>query len=102
MIKELISRGQQLDAVHFAYEVGLVDKFPPVPLLKAYLRDAKKTTASITEDSSNNTSRPTVSLYSITLLKVKNVVNQFNKRPCHVFFVSSISRARSNQQLERS
>uniref|UniRef100_A0A1J3FR35 FRIGIDA-like protein n=1 Tax=Noccaea caerulescens TaxID=107243 RepID=A0A1J3FR35_NOCCA len=58
MIQELISRGQQLDAVHFAYEVGLVEKFPPVPLLKAYLRDAKKTTASITEDSSN-TSRPT-------------------------------------------
>ncbi|WZY72994.1 FRIGIDA-like protein 4a [Brassica rapa] len=50
MIEELISRGQQLDAVHFTYEVGLVDKFPPVPLLKAYLRDAKKTVA---EDSSN-------------------------------------------------
>ncbi|ESQ47616.1 hypothetical protein EUTSA_v10020440mg [Eutrema salsugineum] len=53
MIEELITRGQQLDAVHFTYEVGLVDKFPPVPLLKAYLRDAKKTAASIMEDSSN-------------------------------------------------
>ncbi|KAF2548508.1 hypothetical protein F2Q70_00022610 [Brassica cretica] len=30
MIEELISRGHQLDAVHFTYEVGLVDKFPPV------------------------------------------------------------------------
>ncbi|KAL0718966.1 hypothetical protein Bca4012_068289 [Brassica carinata] len=49
MIEELISRGQQLDAVHFTYEVGLVDKFPPVPLLKSYLRDAKKT---VVEDSS--------------------------------------------------
>ncbi|CAN7046919.1 unnamed protein product [Brassica oleracea var. botrytis] len=29
MIEELISRGHQLDAVHFTYEVGLVDKFPP-------------------------------------------------------------------------
>ncbi|KAJ9154301.1 hypothetical protein P3X46_027653 [Hevea brasiliensis] len=50
MIEELISRGQQLDAVHFTYEVGLVDKFPPVPLLKAFLKDAKKAAASILED----------------------------------------------------
>ncbi|XP_021897078.1 FRIGIDA-like protein 4a [Carica papaya] len=56
MIGELISRGQQLDAVHFTYEVGLVDKFPPVPLLKAFLRDAKKAAASILEDP-NNTGR---------------------------------------------
>ncbi|KAF2285394.1 hypothetical protein GH714_003459 [Hevea brasiliensis] len=47
MIEELITRGQQLDAVHFTYEVGLVDKFPPVPLLKAFLKDAKKAAASI-------------------------------------------------------
>ncbi|ESQ56080.1 hypothetical protein EUTSA_v10024868mg [Eutrema salsugineum] len=53
MIEELIIRGQQLDAVHFTFEVGLVHKFPPVPLLKAYLRDAKKSTASITEDPNN-------------------------------------------------
>ncbi|OMO80749.1 Frigida-like protein [Corchorus capsularis] len=53
MIEELISRGQQLDAVHFTYEVGLVDKFPPVPLLKAFLRDAKKAASSILEDPNN-------------------------------------------------
>ncbi|KAK7343594.1 hypothetical protein VNO77_12453 [Canavalia gladiata] len=53
MIEELISRGQQLDAVHFTYEVGLVDKFPPVPLLKSFLKDAKKVAASILEDPNN-------------------------------------------------
>ncbi|XP_062108342.1 FRIGIDA-like protein 4a [Humulus lupulus] len=53
MIEELIGKGQQLDAVHFTYEVGLVDKFPPVPLLKAFLKDAKKAAASIMEDPSN-------------------------------------------------
>lgn len=53
MIKELISRGQQLDAVHFTYEVGLVHKFPPVPLLKAFLKDARKAAASILEDPNN-------------------------------------------------
>ncbi|XP_027363026.1 FRIGIDA-like protein 4a isoform X2 [Abrus precatorius] len=53
MIEELISKGQQLDAVHFTYEVGLVEKFPPVPLLKSFLKDAKKVAASILEDPNN-------------------------------------------------
>lgn len=50
MIEELISRGQQVDAVHFTFEVGLVAKFPPVPLLKSFLKDAKKAAAAIIED----------------------------------------------------
>ncbi|KAK3042149.1 hypothetical protein RJ639_001269 [Escallonia herrerae] len=54
MIEELISRGQQVDAVHFTYEVGLADKFPPVPLLKAFLKDAKKAATSILEDPNNS------------------------------------------------
>ncbi|KAL6971549.1 FRIGIDA-like protein 4a [Sarracenia purpurea var. burkii] len=54
MIEELISRGQQVDAVHFTFEVGLKDKFPPVPLLKAFLKDAKKAATSILEDPNNS------------------------------------------------
>ncbi|GAB2232785.1 hypothetical protein Droror1_Dr00011841 [Drosera rotundifolia] len=53
MIEELISRGQQVDAVHFTHEVGLVDKFPTIPLLKAFLKEAKKAAAAITEDPNN-------------------------------------------------
>ncbi|KAI3962830.1 hypothetical protein MKW92_046720 [Papaver armeniacum] len=56
MIEELISKGQQVDAVHFTYEVGLVDKFPPVPLLKAYLNDSKKAATSLMEDPNNGKS----------------------------------------------
>ncbi|KAL8222916.1 hypothetical protein R6Q57_020315 [Mikania cordata] len=52
MIEELISRGQQVDAVHFTQEVGLADRFPPVPLLKAFLKDAKKAATSMMEDPS--------------------------------------------------
>ncbi|XP_051152730.1 FRIGIDA-like protein 4a [Andrographis paniculata] len=54
MIEELIGRGQQVDAVHFTYEVGLTDRFPPVPLLKAFLKDAKKAATSILEDPNNS------------------------------------------------
>lgn len=62
MIGELISRGQQVDAVHFTYEVGLVDKFPPVPLLRAFLKDAKKVASSILEDP-DNSGRASVMFY---------------------------------------
>ncbi|XP_077240535.1 FRIGIDA-like protein 4b [Tasmannia lanceolata] len=54
IIEELISKGQQVDAVHFIYEAGLVDKFPPVPLLKSYLKDSKKAASSILEDRNNS------------------------------------------------
>lgn len=67
MIEELISKGQQLDAVHFTYEVGLVDKFPPVPLLKSFLRDAKKAASSILDDP-NNTGRAAVCSYLLILI----------------------------------
>ncbi|KAK1434519.1 hypothetical protein QVD17_00263 [Tagetes erecta] len=56
MIEELISKGQQVDAVHFIHEVGLVDQFPPVGLLKSFLKNAKTAATSILEDL-NNSSR---------------------------------------------
>lgn len=54
LIEELISRGQQVDAVHFTYEVGLTHKFPPVPLLKAFIKDANKAANAILEDPNNS------------------------------------------------
>lgn len=68
MIEELISKGQQLDAVHFTYEVGLVEKFPPVPLLKSFLKDAKKVAASILEDP-NNAGRAAV-LFTLVFINI--------------------------------
>ncbi|GJN10157.1 hypothetical protein PR202_ga28226 [Eleusine coracana subsp. coracana] len=52
IIEELIAKRQQLDAVNFAYEAGLQEKFPPVPLLKSYLEDSKKTSSTNSDDSS--------------------------------------------------
>ncbi|CAA6658555.1 unnamed protein product [Spirodela intermedia] len=42
IVEELISKGQQLDAVNFAFEAGLESKFPPAPLLKAFLLESRK------------------------------------------------------------
>ncbi|XP_058113262.1 FRIGIDA-like protein 2, partial [Magnolia sinica] len=42
LIRKLISNGKQLDAVNYAYAFDVVGEFPPVPLLKAYLKESKK------------------------------------------------------------
>ncbi|KAF3781989.1 FRIGIDA-like protein 4a [Nymphaea thermarum] len=42
IIEQLIGNGKEVDAVYFIYESGLTSQFPPVPLLKAYLKNAKK------------------------------------------------------------
>jgi hypothetical protein len=80
MIEELISKGQQLDAVHFTFEVGLVDKFPPVPLLKSFLKDAKKVATSILEDPNNAGRAAVIFSLIIHLLNPKNfnLSNTFN------------------------
>jgi len=54
IIEELIAKRQQLDAVNFAYEAGLQEKFPPVPLLKSYLEDSKKTSTAASDNSSTS------------------------------------------------
>uniref|UniRef100_A0ACD5UYY7 Uncharacterized protein n=1 Tax=Avena sativa TaxID=4498 RepID=A0ACD5UYY7_AVESA len=54
IIEELIGKGQQLDAVNFAYEAGLEEKFPPVPLLKSYLEDSKKASSNVSDNSSTS------------------------------------------------
>ncbi|KAF9590704.1 hypothetical protein IFM89_036828 [Coptis chinensis] len=41
-IQKLTSNGKQLEAVKFVYAFELVDKFPPVPLLKDYFKQSKK------------------------------------------------------------
>ncbi|XP_077217303.1 FRIGIDA-like protein 2 [Tasmannia lanceolata] len=41
-VQKLVSKGKQLEAVYFVYAFELVNKFPPVPLLKAYLKESEK------------------------------------------------------------
>ncbi|KAJ3705635.1 hypothetical protein LUZ61_009340 [Rhynchospora tenuis] len=50
IIEELIAKGQQVDAVNFAYEAGLQDKYPPVPLLKSYLDESMKSSTFVADN----------------------------------------------------
>ncbi|KAJ4966547.1 hypothetical protein NE237_018396 [Protea cynaroides] len=42
VVESLLSRGRQIDAVHFIQAFQLTESFPPVPLLKTYLKDSRR------------------------------------------------------------
>lgn len=42
LVETLIKSGRQIDAVHFIHAFELSEAFPPVPLLKAYLKDLRR------------------------------------------------------------
>ena len=73
MIEELIGKGQQLDAINFAFEAGLLVKYPPVPLLKSFLRESKKASSSVSDDRSNS-GHATVSLFDLFYCIVNDIL----------------------------
>ncbi|KAJ4846399.1 hypothetical protein Tsubulata_006022 [Turnera subulata] len=50
IIEELIKNGKETEAVYFASESGLTERFPPVTLLKSYLKNSKKNATTILEN----------------------------------------------------
>ncbi|KAG1330061.1 FRIGIDA-like protein 4b [Cocos nucifera] len=42
IIDELVKNGKELEAVYFAHEAGLTERFSPTPLLKSYLQSSRK------------------------------------------------------------
>lgn len=47
IIDELVKNGKELEAVYFASEAGLTERFSPVSLLKSYSRNSKKNASTI-------------------------------------------------------
>ena len=55
--------------MNFAYEAGLQEKFPPVPLLKSYLEDSKKTSTAASDNSSTSSGQSGVRINTTATLK---------------------------------
>eukprot|EP00250_Pteridium_aquilinum_P008729 c18165_g1_i1 orf=293-2134(+) len=55
VIEGLIKDGKQMEAITFATEFGLLERFQPVPLLKAYLKDARKAVQNTLKGGNNTT-----------------------------------------------
>lgn len=54
LIQKLIGEGKQLLAAKFTLEFHMTDKFPPVPLLKAYVLEAKKIAQKVRKQGNNS------------------------------------------------
>lgn len=47
VIEVLVNSGRQIDAVNLAFAFELTEQFSPVPLLKSYLKEAKKVSSPV-------------------------------------------------------
>lgn len=54
IIDELVKNGKEIEAVYFASESGLTERFPPINLLKSYLRNYKKNVVTISKKGNNS------------------------------------------------
>ncbi|KAK8519850.1 hypothetical protein V6N12_003818 [Hibiscus sabdariffa] len=54
LIQKLLDDGKQLLAVKFIFEFGLVEKFPPGPLLEKYLEETKRHAMQVCEKGNNS------------------------------------------------
>ncbi|EEF48280.1 FRIGIDA-like protein 4a [Ricinus communis] len=74
MIDELVKNGKEVEAVYFASESVLTEKFPPVSLLKSYIKNSKKITATILKNG-NFSAAATDESNTVELSSIKAVIN---------------------------
>ncbi|KAK4604212.1 hypothetical protein RGQ29_012639 [Quercus rubra] len=54
IIDELVKSGKELEAVYFASEACLTERFPAVSLIKSYLKNSKKNASTILKNGNNS------------------------------------------------
>ncbi|GAY56314.1 hypothetical protein CUMW_170920 [Citrus unshiu] len=73
IIAELVKSGKEIEAVYFASESGLTEKFPPVSLLKSHLRNSKKNSTSILKNG-NHSNSATEESNNLELNSIKAII----------------------------
>ncbi|OIW21716.1 hypothetical protein TanjilG_08423 [Lupinus angustifolius] len=68
IIDELVKNGKEVEAVYFASESGLTERFPPVDLLKSFIRNCRKNASAILKKGNNRQDDSYTELNSIKAL----------------------------------
>ncbi|XP_072958346.1 truncated FRIGIDA-like protein 1 [Typha angustifolia] len=89
LIEKLNGKGRQLDAVNIVYAFNLVEKCPPVPLLKAYIKKAKEAAQEVRKKGNNSTQAQNEAIAKElgALTSVLKAVEEYkleSEYPCHV------------------
>lgn len=71
-----MNSGRHIDAVNLAFAFELTEQFPPVPLLKSYLKEAKKASSTIKAGSAPH-SAEVLFLFPMDIFLKNNGVNFF-------------------------
>ncbi|KAE8713105.1 FRIGIDA-like protein 3 [Hibiscus syriacus] len=69
VIEVLVNNGRQIDAVNLAVAFELTQQFSPVPLMKSYLKDARKAASPVKLGNASPTAPTEVSERELTALK---------------------------------
>ncbi|KAE8038028.1 hypothetical protein FH972_010575 [Carpinus fangiana] len=69
VIEVLVNSGRQIDAVNLAFAFELTEQFSPVPLLKSYLKEARKASSPVKSGNSSPTAQNEVNERELTALK---------------------------------
>ncbi|EOY30833.1 FRIGIDA-like protein [Theobroma cacao] len=73
IIDELVKNGKEIEAVYFAMEAGLTERFSPVSLLKSYLRNSKKNATTILKNE-NYSAAATEESNNVELNSIKAII----------------------------
>ncbi|XP_020225842.1 FRIGIDA-like protein 3 [Cajanus cajan] len=69
VIEVLVNSGRQIDAVNLAFAFDLIEQFSPIPLLKSYLKDARKASSPVKSVTSSPTAQIEVNDRELIALK---------------------------------
>ncbi|XP_020110527.1 FRIGIDA-like protein 3 [Ananas comosus] len=87
VIEVLVNTGRQIDAINLAYAFGLTEQFAPVPLLKSYLKEARKTphakAGNMSPGAQNETNERELSALKSVLKSIEdhNLADQYPPEP---------------------
>ncbi|CAK8579550.1 unnamed protein product [Lathyrus sativus] len=73
IIDELVKNGKEIEAVYFASESGLTERFQPIKLLESYVRNYKSNAASILANG-NNSQAATDESTTLELNSIRDVI----------------------------
>ncbi len=65
VIEVLVNSGRQIDAVNLAFAFELTEQFSPVPLLKSYLKEARKASSPVKTGNTSPTAQVRLSLFTL-------------------------------------
>lgn len=100
IIDELVNTGKEIEAIHFASEAGLTERFPPISLLKSYLKNSKKNATTILKNGKNS-SAAMDEAHTAELNSIKTIVKCVEDRKLESEFPLDSLKKRASQ-LEKT